>query len=242
MFVRFRQTKHRLQVSLVETRRIDGRVRHEHIASLGSVPVPPSLQDRMTFWHRLHERLSRLSNRVTAEIQEKVLGAIHARIPIMTLDEIQAAKIEAAEAHERHWSDLRDMHTDQIERHGRLVASAEGQIAAIRVEVEKCATEAAEAKDRAERLKRGEDVASGLAKPDTEKMLRDAGWTTRDINHARWLSEVCDAFGDKRVFKAMFERSHKAGRREERRIVRNLKAYLDRASEDDNQRNEGSAH
>ena len=49
MFVRFRQTKHRLQVSLVETRRIDGHVRQGHVASLGSVPLPPSLQDRLTF-------------------------------------------------------------------------------------------------------------------------------------------------------------------------------------------------
>jgi len=72
MFVRFRQTKHHLQVSLVETRRIDGRVRQEHVASLGSVPAPPSLQDRLTFWQRLHERLSRLSNRVPGDIQGKI--------------------------------------------------------------------------------------------------------------------------------------------------------------------------
>jgi hypothetical protein len=37
MFVRFRQTPRRLQASLVETRRSNGKVRHEHIASLGSV-------------------------------------------------------------------------------------------------------------------------------------------------------------------------------------------------------------
>jgi hypothetical protein len=39
MFVRFRQTAQRLQASLVETRRIDGKVRHEHIAGLGSVEM-----------------------------------------------------------------------------------------------------------------------------------------------------------------------------------------------------------
>jgi hypothetical protein len=43
MFVRFRQTDYRLQVSLVETRRLDGKVRHEHIAGLGSVECPPSV-------------------------------------------------------------------------------------------------------------------------------------------------------------------------------------------------------
>lgn len=37
MFVRFRQTRKRLQASIIETRRADGKVRHEHIAGLGSV-------------------------------------------------------------------------------------------------------------------------------------------------------------------------------------------------------------
>jgi ribosomal protein L7/L12 len=226
MFVRFRQTKCRLQVSLIETRRIDGRVRHEHIASLGSVPAPPSLQDRMTFWQRLHEQLSRLANRVTDAA--KVLGAIHARIPMVTPDEIQAAKIEAAEADERFWSGLHEMHTQQMEGHGQLVAKVEGKIAVIKIEAEKTAAEATEAKDRVERLKRGEDVASGLAKPDAEKMLRDIGWTTRDINNARWLVEVCDAFGDEKVFKLLRGRHLEAGDREDRRIVRRLKRELDR--------------
>jgi hypothetical protein len=62
MFVRFRQTEHRLQVSLAETCRVDGKVRHEHIASLGSIARSPSVADRMAFWSRLHERLAKLSN------------------------------------------------------------------------------------------------------------------------------------------------------------------------------------
>jgi len=225
MFVRFRQTKRRLQVSLVDTRRVDGRVRHEHIASLGSVPVPPSLQDRLTFWRRLHERLSRLSNRVSADIQGKILGDIHARIPMVTPDEIQVAKIEVAEADERSWSGLHQMHTKQI-------AKAEGQIVDLKIEAETAAAAAAEAKDRIERLKRGEDVASGLTKPDTEKMLREMGRTTRDINHARRLSEVCDAFGDEGVFKLLVERHLEVGEREDRRIVRRLKRYLDQTKLD----------
>jgi hypothetical protein len=84
MFARFRQTDHRLQVSLVETRRIDGKVRHEHVASFGSVEVPPSVEDRITFWQRLHERLAKLSNRVDVTAQAKILGDIHARIPMVT--------------------------------------------------------------------------------------------------------------------------------------------------------------
>ena len=52
MFVRFRQTSRRLQVSLVETRRVDGRVRHEHIASLGAILHRLEIADRMEFWQR----------------------------------------------------------------------------------------------------------------------------------------------------------------------------------------------
>jgi len=62
MFVRFRPTKTRVQASLVETRRVDGKVPHEHIASLDSVLAPPSIADRVAFWKSLHERLARLSN------------------------------------------------------------------------------------------------------------------------------------------------------------------------------------
>jgi hypothetical protein len=58
-------------VSLVETRRVDGKVRQEHIAGLGSIEVPPSVADRITFWQRLHERFAKLSNRVDAATQTK---------------------------------------------------------------------------------------------------------------------------------------------------------------------------
>jgi hypothetical protein len=109
MFARFRQTERRLQVSLVETRRIDGKVRHEHVASFGSVEVPPSVEDRITFWQRLHERLAKLSNRVDVTAQAKIFGDIHARIPMVTLDEQQAVKLENAKAEERLWSNIRDL-------------------------------------------------------------------------------------------------------------------------------------
>ena len=40
-------------VRLIETRRADGKVQHEHIASLGSVPVEPPIADRLAFWRAL---------------------------------------------------------------------------------------------------------------------------------------------------------------------------------------------
>jgi hypothetical protein len=114
--------------------------------------------------------------------------------------------------------------------HTKQIAKGEGRIVDLKIEAETAATAAAEAKDRVERLKRGEDVASGLTKPDVEKMLREMGRTTRDINHTRRLSEVCDAFGDEAVFKLLVERHLEAGEREDRRIVRRLKRYLDQES------------
>src|ERR1700730_633111 len=74
MFVRFRQTPSRLKVSLVETRRIDGKVRHDHVASLGSIAKPMTIADRVAFWSALHARLAKLSNRIDAEAHGKILG------------------------------------------------------------------------------------------------------------------------------------------------------------------------
>jgi hypothetical protein len=88
MFVRFRQYTDRvLQISIIDARRIDGKVRHELVANLGTVPVPPSVPDRLAFWQRLHERLAKLSNRVDVATQGKLVGQIHARVPMVIVDE-----------------------------------------------------------------------------------------------------------------------------------------------------------
>ena len=81
MFVRFRETATRLQMSVTETRRLNGRVQNEHVASFGSVPLPLTVPDRIEFWRRLHDRLAKLSNRIDAATQAKILGQIHARTP-----------------------------------------------------------------------------------------------------------------------------------------------------------------
>jgi hypothetical protein len=90
MFVRFRDTGRRLQLSVIETRRINGKVRHEHIASLGSVALPLTPRARLEFWAKLHQRLAKLSNRIGGDAHAKMLDAIHERIPMMTLDEMRA--------------------------------------------------------------------------------------------------------------------------------------------------------
>jgi hypothetical protein len=64
MFVRFRQQGRRLQASLMQTRRVAGTMRSEHIASLGSVDAEVSVRERLAFWAKLPQRLARLGNRV----------------------------------------------------------------------------------------------------------------------------------------------------------------------------------
>jgi hypothetical protein len=87
MFVRFRQQGRRLQPSLMQTRRLSGKMRSEHIASLGSVDAEVSVRERLAFWAKLPERLARLGNRVGPDEQAKVYAALHARIPMVTPDE-----------------------------------------------------------------------------------------------------------------------------------------------------------
>jgi hypothetical protein len=96
MFVHFRETPYGLAMSLVETRRENGKVRHEHVASLGSIETPLSVAARIEFWRGLHERLDQLSNRLDAETRGKVIGAVHARVPMVTPDEQRALQLEKA--------------------------------------------------------------------------------------------------------------------------------------------------
>jgi hypothetical protein len=95
MFVRFRQTPCGLQVSLIQTRRESGKVRHEYIAGLGAITFPAWLADRIAFWRNLHGRLSALSNQIPDE-QANILGAVHERIPLPTPDEQRDMQLENA--------------------------------------------------------------------------------------------------------------------------------------------------
>jgi hypothetical protein len=90
MFVHFRRTPYGLAMSLIENRRENGKVRHEHVVSLGSIEMPPSVAARIEFGRRLHERLDELSNRLDAEMRGKVMDAVHVRIAMVTPDEQRA--------------------------------------------------------------------------------------------------------------------------------------------------------
>jgi len=87
MFVRFRPSRDRLHVSIVEARRVNGKVRHQYVVSLRSIVMPPSVSDRIAFWRRVDKRLAKLSNRIDVATQGKLRGELHARIPMVTPDE-----------------------------------------------------------------------------------------------------------------------------------------------------------
>jgi|ERR1700730_5112768 len=223
MHVRFCNRGERLLVSLIQARRVDGKPRNEHIASFGSVPDPPSVDDRITFWQQLHERLAKLSNRVDAETQGKVLGAIHARIPMVVIDEQRDVQVRNAEADAQFWSSLRDMHVDTVEDQKALAATVASAIAEGQAAADKAAAEAATAKDRVERLKRGEAVPSGIGKPMThEDFIKMFGWTASDLRHMDLVCAMHEAgLGDEAIdeFCKRREASRKASYRAAARVV-----------------------
>ena len=89
MFVRFRQTASRLRASLVETRSVAGKVRNEHVASLGLIRQPMAAADRVAYWQALFPRLDRLrlSNYLDDAARTKVMDQISARIPAIMPDQ-----------------------------------------------------------------------------------------------------------------------------------------------------------
>jgi hypothetical protein len=193
MFVRFRETPYRLQVSLIKTRREGGKVRHEHIAGLGAITIPASAPDRIAFWRGLEVRLSALSNRIVDE-QSKLLGAVHERIPMPTLDELRDVQQENSKADRRFWEGLRRAHTDTIEGHKGVIAAAERAIAHSEASAANAAAHAKAARERVERIERSEAVKGGLGKPLTRKeaeaIMIQAGMTRADIRQSVRMAQL----------------------------------------------------
>jgi hypothetical protein len=73
------QPRTRLEVSIVETRRADGKVRHEHVASLGSI-ADDTVAARELFWRECEARLARLANRLGPDL-DRLRQAVAARVP-----------------------------------------------------------------------------------------------------------------------------------------------------------------
>lgn len=224
MFVRFRTARSRLQVSLIETRRIEGKVRHEHVAGLGTIEMPLTVDGRIEFWRRLHERLGRLANRFDTAALGKVVDEVHARIPMVTAEEIRAHQLENTEAEEHFWQHLAEMQTELAASNDHLAASAQQTATEAKAQAEYASGNAAAARDRGERLKRGEAVAGGLRKPmDMEQTMRAAGMTAASIRRAlqtHMISELGGKAGFKELLDEMEKRKRAAENAAKRAVLK----------------------
>jgi hypothetical protein len=217
MFVRFRQSASRLQLSIVETRRVDGKVRHEHIASLGSVAMPITVADRINFWVKLHERLGRLTNRIDPKTLRCIYDAVNARVPLVTVEEQQALQLENAEADARFWAQLQSMHEAGIEDKRGLIASTEHEIAADETAKANAVSNAEAARTRIERIKKGESVAGGFARPmSVTEILTKAGFSASHIRHLLRVGTLSRCGADEEYYKQVRSLWGRSIRRQER--------------------------
>jgi hypothetical protein len=209
MFVRFRKSSRRLDVSLAETRRVNGKILQEHVASLGSITVPPSVADRIVFWQRLHGRLAKLSNRIDAEKQAKILGSVFAKIPMPSADEQRMLQLENAKEDARQWSSVRDMHAGTAEDHKGLAAMTATAIASSEAAATNADANAKMAQERVERIERGEIVDGGFSKPAT---LEDyiAALGPKVVRQCQRIHELVEARGREEIFDEIWRRKNRA--------------------------------
>jgi hypothetical protein len=216
MFIRFRQTKSTLQATLLVGRRVAGRVRHEQLASLGSIKLAQTIDGREGFWRELHATLARLGNRVPGEEQAKIMGQVHGRIPLVTADERREHEIGLAEREQRLWDGMRELLAERASGLADMAsrASADGEEA--RKSAEDAGTRAVAATDRIDRWRRGDASVLRGQEVDLEKILRDAGWTTADIDHALVVARLPEAVavaGLRDISRAAGERAARAAAR-----------------------------
>jgi hypothetical protein len=219
MFVRFRSSPRRLQLSLVETRREGGKVRHEHVASLGAITTPLTVADRVEYWQNLHQRLGRLANRLDGETQAKILGAVHARVPMPTVDEIHALNLEEAKQHEAAWR-MRHISTEAIVDENKMrLKAAQKLVTAGEPLVVSAAEEVQAAEQRRERIERGENVPLP-GKPPT---LKEMGITPAHARHAMTMASLTPE-----QFKRFLKFAHPTKRADYGRLRRFLRAEAKR--------------
>jgi hypothetical protein len=139
---------YRLLVSLIENRRVNGRMQQEYVADLGAIDghmlpgfyagIDPtivgqitadgwssaSLEMRLDFWQNLNRILSRLSNRIDAATQQKIMDAINARISLPEIDEIERTPLRRAEHELATAENNRTSTLECVETHKQLAAHA----------------------------------------------------------------------------------------------------------------------
>lgn len=230
MFIRFRHNKTRLQVSLLEVTRLGGKVRNEHIASFGSIEAPQTVDARVAFWQRLHDRFAKLGNRLDAAAQAKLFGDIHAKIPMPTLDEQRRLQLRNAEADEQLWSNVRGMAEDTRTGHQKVAEHGERTIADSEQAIINANEKVEIARNRVERLNNGEAVSGGLGKPRTrEDTIGLMGLTPREARQFMESAELSECFGSDRIVAELLKSHERAKRATMSLLIRKKRVLFGRS-------------
>ena len=121
MFIRFRQRGASLYVILAESRRVNGVVRQQHVASLGVVRLNADAEkwattrERSAVWLELHEIIGKLQ--IDGELAAKLMAALQARLPYPTQEEIGAVELAKAEDDAQFWETFHGGMQEQIGLH-----------------------------------------------------------------------------------------------------------------------------
>jgi hypothetical protein len=222
MFVRFRRQGNRLQASLAESGR---KVQTEHVGTLGSVDAGVSLRERVAFWARLPQRLAALDNRISADEHPAIIAALHARIPMVTMEDLRAVQEESFKDEEQFWDAIHDLNASHVEGHKEQISLSEAKIAKMAPEVAKAAEKVEVARGKLEKLKRGEAVAGGLGKRvDLRAIIKAAGITPSLLRRMRLFSRLTptefEALHASEPMHQRIEAGDKIVEREARRIIR----------------------
>jgi hypothetical protein len=111
-----------------------------------------------------HQRLSQLSNRIDGEEQAKIMGAVHARIPMVIPDELRALQLEKAEEVEWEWSALRGMVQERLAGHKELQVTIDREITQDEIAATDLGSNVARARDRIARLRRARTLPGSTSR------------------------------------------------------------------------------
>jgi hypothetical protein len=226
MLVRFRRRHRRLLVSLLESHRVTGKAHpcSAHIASLGSIREPMDVAGRVAFWQALHERLSRLANRVGPEQQAVIMGKVHERIPMVTPEEQRRLQLGNAQGDERFWGLMQELNTSEAEAHEMVAAKFTAAAKALRANAASSSERLTTARTRLAKLDAREVVAGGLGRqPSIDKLFRAAGMSPSEIQHCRDVAALAEVGLFDHYSEEVGRHSHGAiAKRREQRLAREL--------------------
>jgi hypothetical protein len=158
------------------------------------------------------------------------------RLNPRAVEEQAAVQLANAQADEKLFAALQDMHAAVVADHQRLATTVDSKIADGRAVLAEAAARLSAARERVVAIERGEAVAGGLGKPlDIEAALRADGWSDADIQHCRDLVEVeaiarrlggADRSLADKVDRAITESSVAAGQAAGRKLVQRLLVEL----------------